>query len=261
MFHVRDPHALIQAAGYLKYVQSNAGESIYFRGQTTLYGSLVPSLFRGCRTQRGQSPRVAALRQVLADVQAKCSIFSQFDTLGHEPLLQHYGYRTSWIDVVDNIWVALWFACHTAKSFGPTGEFVHFEQRSTRSEPNGNAYVLLVATDAPSWNHARGVHVGSKTELVDLRSACPSIFVRPHAQHGLLFRLRGTAQRPVDYGGQVYGVIRVSLADALSWLGGGQMLGTHSLFPPAYYDHGYQILLKAGLGGSKTIGAIQHVGA
>ncbi|GAA0468199.1 hypothetical protein Ade02nite_79030 [Paractinoplanes deccanensis] len=29
-----------------------------------------------------------------------------------EPLLQHYGIRTRWLDLVGNIWSALWFACH-----------------------------------------------------------------------------------------------------------------------------------------------------
>jgi hypothetical protein len=78
----------------------------------------------------------------------------------------------------------------------------------------------------------------------------------------LLFRLRGDkVKRPIYYAGQIEGVLRIALADALSWLGTGEMLGVHALFPPPYYDPGYGILLQSGFTGNKTVGAITHVGA
>ena len=36
------------------------------------------------------------------------------------------------LDVVDNVWVALWFACHTAHSYGKHDEYLHFEKRVVR---------------------------------------------------------------------------------------------------------------------------------
>ena len=38
------------------------------------------------------------------------------------------------------------------------------------------------------------------------------------------------------------------------------MLGSHTLFPPPFYDQGYALLLKYAFDGSPTIGAIQHIG-
>ena len=55
---------------------------------------------------------------------------------------------------------------------------------------------------------------------LNVRAACPSIFLRPHAQHGVLFRKRGIGVvRPIDYSDQIRGVVRIKLSDALSWLG------------------------------------------
>jgi hypothetical protein len=36
VYHVYDPHALVQAAGYLKYKTGKTGEGVFFRGQTRL---------------------------------------------------------------------------------------------------------------------------------------------------------------------------------------------------------------------------------
>jgi hypothetical protein len=67
--------------------------------------------------------------------------------------------------------------------------------------------------------------------------------------------------RPVDYIQQLRGIVRIDLNEALSWLGHGDMLGVHALFPPPYYDHGYEILLNAQFNPTKDIGAIAHVGS
>jgi hypothetical protein len=56
-------------------------------------------------------------------------IFQQIKLFSHEPLLQHYGLATTWIDLVDNIWVALWFACHKAHISGKRSQYLHFEKR------------------------------------------------------------------------------------------------------------------------------------
>lgn len=264
VFHVYDPHALVQAAGYLKFRNgSGNSEGVYFRGETKLHGSLSPTLFRGVANQNGQTRRIMRLNEEIYKIRVNNRIFSSFPELTHEPLLQHYGLRTSWLDLVDNVWVALWFACHRARSSGRVSEYLHFEKRTPHKEPGKFAYILLVGADSgDDAFRGAGIQIGNATELVDLRVAAPSIFLRPHAQHGLLFRVRGDqVMRPLDYSAQIRGILRISLPDALSWLGAGQMLGVHALFPPPYYDRGYSILLGAGVVGTKTIGAIAHVGS
>ncbi len=251
------------AAGYLKFnLAKTDSEGIYFRGQRKLYGSLPPTLYRGLASTKAQDKKHEAVAELIDRFKASGSIFGVFGAYAHEPLLQHYGISTTWIDLVDNLWVALWFACHRAMSIGKMGEYMHFERRLP-SDADKYAYVLLVAADISRRSRMKpGYFFGDKTELVDLRMAAPSIFLRPHAQHGLLFRLKGgIGGRPLDYVSQVRGVIRVELGKALDWLGSGKMVNTHSLFPPPYYDSGYQILLTCGVSGNATTGTISHVGA
>lgn len=260
----KNPHALVTIAGYLKYVcAKEMGQGIYFRGQGTIYGTLCPTLYRDIKAQAGRDKRERSLGDVLTTVRKSAGIFNTFGQYAHEPLLQHYGIWTTWIDLVDNVWVALWFACNRAHSSGKRHEFLHFEERIPDGTPQ-YAYILLVAADITGRNRVKpGYFWGDDTELVDLRMAAPSIFLRPHAQHGLLFRCRGEKDtgRTLDYSKQVYGVIAVELPRALDWLGSGKMVSAHSLFPPPLYDDGYSILLNIDLDHVAGAGSIMQIGA
>ena len=263
VLQAEEPHALVMAAGYLKFSMARSkSEGIYFRGQRKLYGTLPPTLYRGLTYQKAQDKKNQALSTLINEFKASGGIFSTFGEYAHEPLLQHYGISTTWIDLVDNLWVALWFACHRAMSIGKLGEYTHFEKRLP-SEVEKYAYVMLIGVDIQRRSQAKpGYFFGDNTELVDLRMAAPSIFLRPHAQHGLLFRIKGgVGGRPIDYSKQVRATIRVELGKALDWLGSGKMVNTHSLFPPPFYDNGYKILLESGIQGNLVTGTISHIGA
>jgi hypothetical protein len=261
VFPVKDTHTLIQAAGYLKHVRGRQNsELVFFRGESKLYPTLPPTAFRGITTKRAESSAVQRINKAITHFSRPLAATEPY---AHEALLQHYGLKTTWIDLVDNIWIALWFACHHARSAGPCGEYLHFERRIPRTDATGKAYILLVGADAVVPESARpGLYVGRNTELIDLRIAAPSVFLRPHAQHGLLMRMRGNhTQRPTDYSQQIRGVLVIDLSDALEWLGNSTALSTHSLFPPPAYDNGYSTLLQASFLGAKNIGCIQHIGA
>jgi hypothetical protein len=262
VLHVNDPHAFVQAAGYIKHIFGARREHVLFRGESSRHYTEAPGLFRNLRKHSGESSAIKALNDVLRKARTENRIFEKMDVRIHEPLLQHYGLKTTWLDVVDNIWVALWFACHTAHTAGQFGQFLHFERRAVSKELAGFAYIRLVAADAePVIQAPAGMVTGAATELVDLRVAAPSFFLRPHAQHGLLMRMRGDAnRRPLDYSARIRGTIRISLHDALDWLGSGAMLGTHALFPPPYYDEGFNILLGADVPASRRVGSIQAIG-
>jgi hypothetical protein len=262
VYHVKDSHALIQAAGYLKYKYGADNEAIYFRGHTSLYGGLRPSLYRKIDSHAAQTKREGALNATIKELRTRCNLLENLYEKAREPLLQHYGLNTTWIDLVDNIWIALWFACHKAKTAGETSEYLHYERREPDFCKKEFAYISLVAADLADLNSPHPGHfISKKTELMDLRVACPSIFLRPHSQHALLLRIHGdTIRRPLDYSTQTRGIIRVDLSMALSWLGNAHTLSQHTLFPPAYYDHGYRLLVSSGLGTSGIIGSIQHVG-
>ena len=50
VFDAPTSHALIQAAGYLKYnLAKKSGKGVFFRGQSRLYQTLSPTLLRGVK--------------------------------------------------------------------------------------------------------------------------------------------------------------------------------------------------------------------
>ena len=94
VFHVNSPHALTQAAGYLKYINGKKRYKIFIEGQSKLYKNLPPSLVRGLKGQKAQSNRITALRNACSEI-TKSKIFNGIPFEAHEPLLQHYGLKTS----------------------------------------------------------------------------------------------------------------------------------------------------------------------
>ncbi|MDP8249924.1 FRG domain-containing protein [Pseudochrobactrum saccharolyticum] len=259
VLHVDSPHALTQAVGYAKFL-AQPFERVLLRGQARLYDTLSPTLYRGIKKAGAQNNRHVSLNKVLELFRSTCNVFSKFPDYSHEPLLQHYGIHTTWIDVVDNVWVALWFASHEAFAAGKNKEFLHFDKRKIM-EDSYCYIILLSANDDRRGKPRRGMLLSKKTELIDLRVTVPSIFLRPHSQHGMLFRARGTQDgRIIDYSSSIIGVIRFNLINAFNWLGAGSMVGIRSLFPPPYFDTGYGLLLSVPHS-NFSIGSIHHVGA
>jgi hypothetical protein len=263
--HVLDvatQHGLNRAAGYLKFADA-AGGPVVFRGQRRLYGSLRPSLYRGIHKMGPKGRRDAAFNALRRQIGESNALISSTPNYARDPLLQHYGIYTKWIDLVDNVWVALWFACHRAVVVGDKGQYLHFERRSPRTDPNPYAYILLLQTGALNQIADKpGLLGNDHTLLIDLRIAAPSLYLRPHAQHALLLRrLNINSLDDLELLPMVVGTIRVHLADAFSWLGDGALLSPHSLFPPPTYDEGYRRLLSLAHLGSAETGAIAHVGA
>lgn len=217
---VQTPHRLIQAVGYLKYAGNQMG-GVYFRGQNKPYPKILPSLYRnGSGSPKGKNKRETALSDFKNQARTKEAILRGTPDYTWEPLLQHYGIRTRWLDLVDNIWTALWFACHTAHPTGNLKEYIHF---SPSQEEYG--YIILMQTGIERPVEDRpGLWRSDSAEIIDLRRAAPSIFLRPHAQHGILIRRIAYPDVPsVDLSDLVVGRIRVKSEMARSWLGQGEL--------------------------------------
>lgn len=259
---VYEPHALIMAAGYLKHTLKK--HRVFFRGQSKLYPQLCPSLYRNVSNDSTQYKREGILNKKIIEFKQKNTALSQLDNRIVEALLQHYGLSTTWIDIVDNIWIALWFGCFETR-MTKDKQFLHFQKRIYFPNEENHVYILLIASDAYKSQNTHGIFTGNKTELIDLRMGLPSYFLRPHAQHGLLFRCKGLeSKRNSNYIEHVKGIVRIKLDLAFEWLGDSKTINTHSLFPPAYYDNGYKILLQSGVEYSKqeisSIGRINYIG-
>jgi hypothetical protein len=266
VFHTQSAHSLIQAAGYLKHTRAQAAlKGVFFRGQVRLYPTLQSTLLRGTTDGPQNVKRRNLLRTFLSKLDSEKKALKAVNESCREALLQHYGIRTTWIDVVDNVWVALWFACYEARTtIRGSEQYLHFEKRIPRADGKPEyAYVLLL--ESAFFNPVGGFpghYEDKKSETIDLRVAAPSHFVRPHAQHGLLVRrLSNRALPSSDCSPLHVGTIRVDLAAALDWLGSAATLTSHALFPPAYYDYGYRELLEFVRPENNILGFIHRVQA
>jgi FRG domain len=265
---VPDPNLLIQTVGWLKF-RATGGEVLY-RGQNKLYEHAVASGFRAggpvalehvgrdlrnyidtlagrhCACSSGPynwGQSHSCTEQILRGSPSSIALVRGTYRSAVEPLLQHYGLRTRWLDVVDNIWVALWFACHHQVT---KGEFAHHRRRSPDLEgPDAKAYITVIDTGPLIGTGTPGYSIGKSTRLVDLRYAVPSVYLRPHAQHGLLIAPAKLEHGFNNLDSRVTAELEISLRDALDWLGAGVMTSTFVLFPPATQDEGYRRLMKA----------------
>lgn len=255
VLEIRSLPVLIKAIGFLKYLFRG---QVFLRGQDRLYGrSLSPTLYRdiGPTGRSRADARIHALVRQSAGWKcehgdhspSRCAEKVGRSTAGAitggvpryavEPLLQHYGIRTRWLDVVDNLWVALWFACHT---FSRRDQYVHVVRASATGPRAQYVYLLAIVIDGPSREVDPGLWISEQGgRYIDLRKSAPSYYVRPHAQHGLLVRPKD--DKPANL--QLV-AIRLVLDEALTWLGQSVLLSPFGLFPPATVDDGYRRLIE-----------------
>ena len=248
--------SFIQAMGYPKYL-CGPDSQIVFRGQTRLHSTgvdnngryrFLPSAFRHGGKQKGRQIAIESIQyriKAIRETNKTLADENKFPDRIVEAILQQYGPESTWIDAVDNIWVALWFACHKVDDFHPDPKkrpkddrnFIHMVRRDPRTEKKSDrfAYVLLLEGKDDKENHT--------TELVDLRREIPSYFIRPHVQHGLLVRARNG--NDMNMFSLIQGIIRIKLEDALEWLGTGRILSPEMMIPNPNYDCGFRQLLDS----------------
>lgn len=144
--------------------------------------------------------------------------------------MQHYVGRTSFLDVVDNHWIALWMGLHKFQMHGKGARYCACKKRQLllgdmleqlakdkKLLPNEDIYVYVLLLAMP---HATSVPEYGITQTeyfveVDLRKALPSIYIRPHAQHTLVIKKRGN----------------------------GYLMTESNIFPSPSLDQGYNTLL------------------
>lgn len=259
VMHVYTIPALIQYINYIKYSKSQCNTEsekeikVFFRGQTSLFHNwregpyqLCPLAFRVNAGGKSQHTSPCFMRKKLHTLKEKIVSLrkatkdksdNQTDEV-LEGLLQQYGIATTWLDAVDNIWIALWFACYKSDQTieiggvksGNKRSYIHMIRRSLTSEMylERYAYILIL---------------GGDMEYIDLRCKLPSFFTRPHAQHGVLVRTKNFKSNP-NMKSLILGVVRINLSDALAWLGNGALLEPENIIPPPNYDNGFRYLLE-----------------
>lgn len=262
VYEVTSIHALNQIIGYAKFINRAYGD-VYYRGECKLHNTLRPSLLRKSNSASASSGQLNALiRKYVTDQRfAKLLKLDEKDRYSNETIiegmLQHYGVPTRCIDLVDNHWIALWMGLNECQRLKQLNSYYHYNQRIIPYPEMaiGNSldvdelyqYILLIAVPGGIKRKNNGVYESREYIRVDLRQALPSIFLRPHAQHGLLIRRipkDGNSSSDYDVAVSVMGILKIRIDLAATWLGNGLLLSQENLFPAPGYDNGYDLLLS-----------------
>lgn len=262
VYEVENVHALNQLIGYAKFINRSYG-NVYYRGECKLHDSLLPSIFRGHNnTSVIAAPLKALIEKVLNDEnmvkQLKLDVSDKTSAmLKVEGVLQHYGIKTRFIDLVDNHWVALWMGLNRNIKYKQLLEYYHYVEREIPlidfaegkdcTEEDLFQYLLLLAIPGDNERINNGIYSSDDYYEIDLRQALPSTYLRPHAQHGLVVRKRphdGDSVEKYDMATNVVGIIKIRIDRAKQWLGNGELLSQENLFPPPAFDNGYDVLLS-----------------
>lgn len=279
-FEIFSPHALTQLIGYIKFSYRRRGP-IFFRGQGKDYNSMKPTLLRDSQSRSSVQSRNEAISRYIKKMIDNEAFMKSTENVAYEPLLQHYGVKTTWIDVVDNIWTALWFACHKGFSTGLGGKYVHYE---VSHEDYAYIYIMYfgVMNKKFSQNIIRKITALAKYEgdtdkiikeptnaffetnqyrVIDLRYMVPSLYRRPHSQHAILARRRKFEKDDdMDYKDTIIGKLKIKTSLVFEWLGNGFLTKTHFMFPPPVYDPGYKLFLEKGIEPEASqFGCIQYI--
>ena len=197
--------------------------TIFLRGCTRDYRQSVPSLFRTGDGEQCGGPAIAArwsaYKRFLDELRKLRHTRWRRKDVG--AVLQHYGIRTPWLDVVRNLYSAIWFATHEFDTCGT----VRVASQSVRRY----AWISLYA---PQCDQGRELEIG---DLWDDQSSTHS---RPHAQQGLSLAMQtDAADEPIklqDF--SKYRIAQVRFRNDQAWRLSGHMFSLRFLFAPPEQD-------------------------
>lgn len=260
----------VDNAKTLNYLISECREKangrLLFRGQANLYGEIpLAGAYRSGKFKAspivnrllGKGEGCVVDEDVLDSYLGNSTMVPQFDN-GRRPLpyyalegvLQQYGGDTRWLDVVDNIIVALWMATRVYEPFGETFRYSgsSFPRRTVRDVVSGGRrrddkvylFCIAVRDEEPkvdsSGQRLLGLTEACEFDLLDLRLALPARFLRPHAQHASLLKWR----RDNDaVGSSILAIASIPAGVALDLVGGSELLSAASIFPEPEVDYGF----------------------
>jgi hypothetical protein len=213
-------------ARFASHVRQAAGRRwpdspVLLRGQTANYPGMMPGLFRGGGVRKDL---LEAEQQFERHVRDKIPL-KRLKRADLGALLQHYGYATSWLDVVDNLWVAAWFASHRLLPVTRGHRRPEFQEGKT-----GWIYFLCPGAASPAGT------------CIDIRAAHHGLSIRPMTQHA--WSIRGRSHSLDDLNRYVIATAEFPVAEPWrleSYLGSAAFL-----FPPADLDDTLRKLDKHG---------------
>jgi len=220
---VEEPFIIASFAGYLKYRSNkqNQSNSIFFRGENNDYSDIVPSLFRGKDlSQEVIDSRITAYNKLKTWVPTEFPSSRFRENLTN--IFQHYGIKTPSIDLVDNIFIAIWFALYGNKSkYG---------------------WVSFIDTSA--------------LKISDLRNSHSSLSLRLHTQHGLIGEKKIKKWSPSNISYKQYEVGRIKFPNDQNLLTG-RFFSEDYIFPAKSLDNTFKMLKNKKHGLSSKISELE----
>jgi len=221
---VSEPAVLANFFAFCKTSSRGRGRSVFLRGQNQRHLTMVPSLFRSSSSLRLPTQRWAAYRKFLQQLPA-CVQGTRFTRRNLGAVLQHYGFRTPWLDVVDDLHAAIWFALHQCESVGPRCVY--------RRTPDAYGWVVVIAV--PPTGHVQ-----------NLREEQSSRNTRCNVQQGYSLAMQYDDVREPhieqDFMDSVVGMVRIPNCER--WHLRGFRGSETYFFPPPDHDDTYRQLLK-----------------
>lgn len=228
--YVSDIRGLLLVSGVIRYTLNQFNTDIFYRGQTKDY-SLVPSVYRGVGSKKELDSRQQWLFRALDTLKLSFDMKGEDDE--REALAQHYGLPTRWLDVVDHVQTAAWFAYHRSNQHDIKIKYDEYScdpDRCSYDDDVGYIYILAAPRDCTH-------------KCIDLRLK-PSNWLRPHLQQALALRPM-TACLEL---GRLYWLNVITFVVPRSLLhawSNYDVLTPEALFPNLYQDDGLRYWLNA----------------
>lgn len=211
------PEILAGFAGYLIYHNS---KRVLYRGERDYHPTTIPALFRknsGKIDKDEIQNRKQALNKLVGKITLSLKDKNYRFNCGYTPLLQHYGIKTDWIDVVDNIFVALWFSNYNLstgefsylKFFNCEGLYIRNCRRSSSLSLRPHCQHAYSITKQGEWNvntidftdnliATVKIPVCKKTKLKNDIFSCKYFFPDKEIDNTLKILLQGSVQKIID---------------------------------------------------------------
>jgi len=226
---VTEPADLANFVAFCKTPSRGRGRPVFMRGQHTRHPKVLPSLFRSTESGKTRTGLWAAYKDFLVTL-PKHVRGTRFTRRNFGAVLQHYGFRTPWLDLVDDLHAAIWFALHECEQVDS-----RFAYRPTRS-PDG--WIVLIA-------------VPRRAHLQNLREEQSSRNTRCNVQQGFSLAMQyDDAREPTaqqDFSGSVVGTLQIPTDGR--WHVRGFRASQEYFFPSVELDDTYGQLLGSGVEG------------
>ena len=246
--YIDKPILLFRFAGELKHKLGNParGYNIYFRGQTKDYPQFVPSIFRKIEdSENNFKNRLLAFKELSSNLYWKTHQ-ARFKSEIGGAVLQHYGIRTPWIDLVDNLHIAIWFASMERSQSEP---YIY-----TRTK-HKYGFIYFIQVESPSSSATQAIVEGRLTRWCDLRRTTNSLSLRPHNQGGIFCTKTNIDETNFEIAEFIKAIVKFPIIEWNGFLSAIENLYTMDfMFPKTKHDHTYK-----SLGSSKILNYIREV--